>query len=311
VLLSPAVMQELSRRRLSTAQLHSGRARPRGGVGERPSRARGAGLEFAEFRPYVSGDDIRSLDAQASQRAGTLVVREYTVHQQLSVTVVLDASASMGLGQPVKFALARSLAAVFAYAGLSGGDVVQLACLGTGDLGSGGQLSARLGGQGRSTEALGWLAAKQVGRRPLAGQDATQGFSAGLRFLAPRVPKGSLCVVLSDFLDEDAPDGLRRLQARSEVLAVQVLSPQELDPALHGAGGPLLLLDAEAPPELPGAVVQLDRPTLEGYRAALADWNAALSTQITRQGGRLLSLSSATSTEEAIRRELLGRGLLA
>ena len=57
--LPPALQQELSRRRLTAAH-----ARAQGGSGERASRAKGSGSEFADFRPYQPGDDIRSLDAR-------------------------------------------------------------------------------------------------------------------------------------------------------------------------------------------------------------------------------------------------------
>lgn len=295
-LLSPALLQDLSRRRLTLR-----RAAARGGVGERPSRARGPGLEFAEFRPYVAGDDIRSLDARASLRSNAAIVREYTVNQQLPVMVALDTSRSMLQGG--KFELARSLAAAFAYTALSGGDVVQLARLGdTARLGNAPGLSARLGGQGRATEALAWLAAT----RP----DGRGRVTPGLRAAAPRIPRGALCVVISDFLDADSGEGLRALHARrAEVVAVQVLSPEDLDPALYRAQGPLVLHDAEEP-DGEGAVVQLSAGVIQAYRDALAAWTSGLAAAVTRHGGLWLSVRADTPVQEVVRRELLGRGLL-
>lgn len=288
--LPPAVQQELARRRLST----TGRARAQGGAGERPSRAKGAGLEFADHRPYAPGDDIRALDAQVTARLGTPVVREYVVHQQLPILVVLDASASMTTGTPAKFALAQQLAAALAYAGLSGGDSVQAVTYGTAV-----HTSGRMQGVNRATELLGFLGRARPG--------GTVTLHDALRHAAASAPRGALVVLVGDFLADTDPQGIAHAHSRAqEVLAVQVLAPDELDPAPLGRG----LTRLEEPEGHASVSVVLDDATLSAYRRALEDWNAALRGQLSRHGGRLVQVRSDQVVQHLILRDFLARGII-
>lgn len=289
-LLPPAFLQELARRRL-VARF----ARAQGGAGERPSRARGPGVEFADHRPYQPGDDIRALDAQVTARLGVPVVREYVVMQQLSVLIVLDASASMGVGQPQKFVLARQLAAALAFVALSGGDRVQVVAFGEGVHSLG-----RMQGVNRATELLGWLGRLRPGG-PVTLQGA-QGHASA------RAPKGALVILIGDFLGERDPQAIQAVQARGqEVLALQVLSPDELDPARLGRGL-TRLEDAEG---AAGSVtVNLDAATLSAYRQALSGWNDALRQTVTRHQGRFFQLRSDQRAGDILRREFFRQGVI-
>ncbi|THF88626.1 DUF58 domain-containing protein [Deinococcus sp. KSM4-11] len=288
--LPPAVQQELARRRLSS----TGRARAQGGAGERPSRAKGSGLEFADHRPYAPGDDIRALDAQVTARLGVPVVREYVVHQQLPISVVLDASTSMATGTPAKFALAQQLAAALAYAGLAGGDSVQAVTFGNEVRSSG-----RMQGVNRATELLGFL-----GRAQPAGRMTLQ---AALTHAAASAPRGALVVLVGDFLADSDPQAIGHAHSRAqEVLAVQVLAPDELDPTPLGRG----LTRLEEPETGSSVSVFLDDATVSAYRRALDDWNAALRIQLSRHGGRLIQVRSDQAVQHLILREFLARGVI-
>lgn len=292
--LPPALQQELARRRLTAPH-----ARAQGGVGERPSRAKGAGIEFADHRPYQAGDDIRALDAVVTARLGTPVVREFVVSQQLPVLVVLDASASMRVGRPPKFELAAGLAGALGFVGLAGGDAVQAVTFGEGV-----RVSPRLQGVNRATELLGWLG--QV--RPQGGDT----LEAALSRTAARTPKGALVILVGDFLSEDAVRALDTLHARGqEVLAVQILAPEELEPerlrASPGRTEPLRLDDAESGGS---AVVTLDDETLTRYRRALDAWTAELRGSLARHGGRLTQVRADRPLGEVVLREFLARGIV-
>jgi uncharacterized protein (DUF58 family) len=78
----------------------------------------GAGSEFTEYREYSRGDDFRHIDWNAYARVGRLLVRLYEQPADLSVHLLIDRSASMGLGSPSKLAYAQQLAAALAYVGL-------------------------------------------------------------------------------------------------------------------------------------------------------------------------------------------------
>lgn len=288
-MLPPALLQELSRRKLAPLF-----ARAASGVGERPSGAKGAGMEFTDHRTYQPGDDIRALDAQVSARLGVPVVREYTVYQQLQVLLVLDASAGMRIGKPAKFTLARQLAATLAFVALAGGDQVQLAAFGEGL-----HTSARFQGLTRATALLGWLGGLRAAGH-LTLQEAL-GATAG------RAPRRSLVIVVGDFLHQDSARALGVAYARAqEVLAVQVLAPEELDPRALG-GGAVRLADVHG-----GAstVVTLDDATRARYDAALQDWVSTLRGEVTRQRGRFVQVSADTPLQQVVLRELLTRGII-
>src|SRR5690242_1165013 len=94
---------------LSRLRLRARHAVASGGVGERPSRQKGSGIDFADYRAYVPGDDTRHLDARLHARLGGFFVREYEVMKQLPVTILIDGSRSMLQGS-LKLDLAKWLA---------------------------------------------------------------------------------------------------------------------------------------------------------------------------------------------------------
>ena len=72
-------------------------------------------MEFADHRRYQPGDDLRHLDTHLHRRTGEHYVRQYEVHRQLPVTIIIDGSASMNFGNPTKFAFACGLASALAF----------------------------------------------------------------------------------------------------------------------------------------------------------------------------------------------------
>lgn len=98
----PRLLQRLARRRLNVP-----RAGTFGGVGEHHSSTLGPGMEFAEYRAYQPGDDLKRVDPHLEARSGEMFVREGDLLEQLAVTVVVDMSASMAFGAPEKSLLAR------------------------------------------------------------------------------------------------------------------------------------------------------------------------------------------------------------
>ncbi len=93
---------------------------------ERRSKKKGSGVEFADHRDYAAGDDFRSVDWNAYQRFGRLLVRLYEEEEDLSIYFIVDASSSMSFGDGRKFDQARRLAAALAYVGLANLDRVTI-----------------------------------------------------------------------------------------------------------------------------------------------------------------------------------------
>lgn len=201
---------------------------------ERRSRRQGSGIEFADHRAYVAGDDLRILDWNLYGRMERLLVRLFEEDEDLAIDVLCDASASMGLGTPPKIDLALQVGAALAYVGLANLDRVAVTAIGEG-LGDG-LPPAR--GKSHILPLLRFLDGVQPrGRTSLA--------AAARAFLGRRRGhRRGLVVLISDFYDpagyREALDLLRF--ARLELIVIQMSAPDEAHPALRGE---LTLADAE------------------------------------------------------------------
>jgi len=290
-LLPPALLQKLGRSRLAVRRVMAAT-----GIGERRSRAIGSGMEFADHRTYQFGDDIRKLDPHLLARLGRHYVRQYTVQQALAVTILIDTSRSMFFGQPAKIEFARSLAAGIAYTGLSGGDQVLVGAFSDGKV----HWHPRLQGAARTATLMNWL-----GRLKAAGDsDLSQAVRAAL----PRIgTTEGLTVIISDWFVEGIPRALTALRASNqEVLAVQVLAPDELEPERLGAGD-VRLRDAESGHEIE---TTLDPGLQQRYREKLESWTQELRDQIVGKEGRFVRVRSDDDLERLFIRDWRHEGLI-
>ena len=112
-LFDEAFMRKLHSLALASRRVFRGRLRA-----ERASKKTGAGIEFADHRDYVEGDDIRALDLNVYQRSEKLLLRLYEEEEDLSVHLLVDTSASMAYGPRPKLRVAQRLAAALAYVAL-------------------------------------------------------------------------------------------------------------------------------------------------------------------------------------------------
>jgi uncharacterized protein (DUF58 family) len=211
-----SLVMAIRRSRVSAGLLRANRA----------SKRVGAGLEFADHRDYAAGDDLRYIDWNLYGRLGRLALRLFQEEEDLLVEVLVDASASMGVGSPPKLDLALQVGAALAYVGLANLDRVALSPLG--DDQAAALPPAR--GKGAILPILRFLNGVRAGGR--------SGLAASVRgFLARRRRhRRGLAIVISDFYDPAGPraalDLLRHHQL--EVVAIQVSAPQELAPDLWG-----------------------------------------------------------------------------
>src|SRR6516162_11831549 len=102
--------------------------------GKHPSPYRGASVEFAEYRKYVQGDDLRRLDWRAYGRSDRFYIKEFEADTNLRCCLVLDTSGSMEFGSKgvTKIEYARRLAGALGYLALLQGDAVGLSCVANG-----------------------------------------------------------------------------------------------------------------------------------------------------------------------------------
>jgi uncharacterized protein (DUF58 family) len=113
-LLDPELMNRIEQLRLASRKVFLGRMK-----GERRSKRRGQSVEFADYRDYSPGDDLRFLDWNIFGRLERLFIKLFMEEEDLSVYIFLDTSESMRFGEPAKFDYARRLAAALGYIGLS------------------------------------------------------------------------------------------------------------------------------------------------------------------------------------------------
>lgn len=221
-------------RRLERLTLTARRALPGHYGGNRRSPRRGGGVEFADYRNYVRGDDQRLVDWKAYARLDRLFVKLFTEEEDATVHIFLDMSASMdwGEGPAHKGRFARRLAAALAYLALVRNERVAVGGLAEGSLS---YLPPR---SGRHQVWRVWRFLEELSH---GGEtDLDQDLAA----FTSRNPVPGLALVISDLLSPGGYEGgLKRLQAAGqEVAVVQVLAPAELSPALEGD---LRLVDVE------------------------------------------------------------------
>ena len=216
------------RSRLKDLRLTSRRAVGLHGIGLHHSRSRGAGLEFAQYRAYEPGDELRQIDWKLYARSDRFFVREAERESPLAVWILIDASASMAQEDTVRPGWSRLDAAK-----------VLAACLG--------ELAMRQG------DRFGLVVLRDDGLRLVApdtgtrqrdrlllelhGLSARGGFPAveQLTPLWDRVGAHDLVVMLSDCFDEACLELIQRLSAaRREVLAIQLLAVEERDFTFRG-----------------------------------------------------------------------------
>lgn len=286
---APQLLQSLTR-----ARFRVGLARAARGTGERRSGDKGAGMEFADHKPYVAGDDTRHLDARLYARLGEFHLRRFEVPRQLAVTILVDASASMRVGQGEKLAAARWLANVLGFVGLAGGDRVRVMFwTGTTLIPSPG-----FSGAGRAERLFEWV----EGQMP-QGDGA---FEAAFAPLAERIGLRELVIVISDWWVADPDRAILPLAARrAEIWSFRILDPDEITPT--GAAGESRLVDAETGEELR---LTLDPGALAAYAAALHEMQTRLAALHESMGGQFLTLrTDADLAEQSIQR-LRAQGLL-
>ena len=124
-LLPPDLLAQLERLELVTRKVFRGRMK-----GERRSKRKGQSVEFADFRGYVPGDDLRSLDWNLYARLDKLIIKLFLEEEDLHFYTLIDASVSMDFGEPTKLQYAKQLAAALGFIGLVRADRVRIETLG-------------------------------------------------------------------------------------------------------------------------------------------------------------------------------------
>lgn len=287
-----STLRKLKRLTLVASQVRAGMMK-----GDRRSVKRGSSIEFADYRDYTPGDDLRRLDWNVYARLDRPYMKLFEEEEDLAVHILIDSSQSMdwGAGEHNKFQYALRLAGAIGAIALAGGDRLTVASLKEGETGlvfgpvRGSQNTLRLLQSLETQKALG-----------------TTDLDRSLRdyLLAPRRP--GLCFLISDlFSTKGHMSGLSQLQSRGhEVTLLHLLAPEELDPPL---AGDLRLVDVESGQTQD---VSLDGGMRDLYHRKLIAWRDEIQATCRKRGIRYLGLTTAQAWDRVVLYQMRAMGVV-
>ncbi len=288
-LLTPELLARLERLELVSRKIFRGRLK-----GERRSRRKGQSVEFADFRNYVAGDDLRFIDWNLYARLDKLFLKLFLEEEDLHFFALVDVSQSMNFGDPTKLWYAKQLAAALGFIGLVRADRVKIEALSS----SRHQRGPILRGRRSLWRMCEYLEGLQAGDNvPL-----TQGVK---NFCLGNSGKGIL-IFLTDLMDKAGYESaLRALLAQQmDVYVIHILSPEELAPEIKGD---LRLVDSE---DTDVAEITVSRPLLNRYQQTLAAFIDGARNYCTRRGMVYMLANTAVPVEDMVTQYLRQRGLV-
>lgn len=288
-LLDAAFLKKLERLALMPRRPFPGQMK-----GEKRSPKRGTSIEFADYREYVSGDDLRYVDWKAFARLERLFLKLFVEEEDLSIHLLIDASQSMAFGAPLtKFEYARKVAAALGYVGLIKYDRVGV----SGFAQTLGRRVPTLRGRTAVPQLFDYLGKLESG-------GATD-FAAALQNYVIRAGAPGLCIVLSDFFDPSWEKGIRALLSRKfQIVLLQILDPKEVEPDLLGD---LRLVDAET-----GEAREISiTPNLLGkYKARFEEFCDGLDSLANRHGMDYIRTTTDAPFEDLLLKTLRNSTIL-
>ena len=187
-------------------------------AGKYLSAFKGHGMEFAQVREYVPGDDVRVIDWNVTARAGKPYIREYQEERELTLIVACDLSGSQffGSGPKLKRETAAELAAVLAFSALKNNDKVGLFLFSD----RAERFTPPRKGQKHTLAIIrDVLAFEPKGRGTALG--------AGLDTLNRLLHRRAIILLVSDFQDEGWERSLRRTARKHDVIPILIEDPRE------------------------------------------------------------------------------------
>ncbi len=288
-LLEPEFLTRLEQLELGSRRIFLGRMK-----GERRSKKKGQSVEFADYRNYVIGDDLRFLDWNLYARLDRLFLRLFMEEEDLHFYVLIDNSLSMDFGNPSKLRYAKQIAAALGFIGLVNLDRVVVEAF-TDRLT---QTLPAIRGRRSLWRLLDFLNKIE----PAGPSDLKQ----ALKTFSLKCSGKGIVVLLSDFMDKGGyEDALRYLVARQlDVYLIQVLSQEEIEPDVVGD---LKLTDIE---DGDVAEITVSGPLLKRYKQNLAAFRAALHEFCARRGVTYLFTSNQVPFDRLVLTYLRQRGLV-
>ncbi|MCB9420991.1 MAG: DUF58 domain-containing protein [Ardenticatenaceae bacterium] len=298
------LFNESTLRKLEQLTLVAERVRVGVMKGNRRSRKRGTSIEFADYRNYTKGDDLRRLDWNVYARLERPFIKLLEEEEDLAVHLLIDASASMNWPddptnkptnqQTNKLIYALQLAGALGHISLTSGDLLTVSLLHSGG-------DRHWGPHRNQQNSLRLLQFLETG----AAGGVTD-LNLSLRNYALYGRRPGLLFLISDLLSPNGyQDGLNALQSRGyEVGLIHLLSPDEVDPPVSGD---LKLVDVETGQD---AEITLDPTTLSHYRERLREWQAQIANYCANRGVHYIPVTTDLSWEQLVMQTLRVKGVV-
>jgi len=244
--------------------------------GARKSKAKGMSLEFSDFRPYVLGDDIRRIDWNSYGRFDKLFIKLFMEEKQGSINIFIDSSASMQAGEPEKLFYAKQLAASIAYIALRNMDLVNLFAF-----------SDEITNEKKNIQTKNLFPDLLDFLDNLPVNKESRLVNALNKIKNIPMTKG-ISFIISDFFSEDGyEEAVKLLQyKKQQIVLVQILSPEEIDPTIRGN---LRLVDSESGK---AKDIELTQDRINNYKKALEKFKNQIQTFCTKRGQQYIFLST-------------------
>ncbi len=205
-------------------------------AGEYASAFHGRGMEFHEVREYVPGDDVRGIDWNVTARMGQPFVKVFREERELTIMLMVDVSASMGLGEgKSRRALAAELAAILAWLAIRSNDRVGLMLFGE---------KVELFLPPKKGQAHIWRIIKELLTWRAESRATNIGFAA--EHLTRTLKRRCVCFLISDFLTTDRLQALELVASQHDLTCV-LMNHSPLDGlSASGGSGVVAYQDAES-----------------------------------------------------------------
>ena len=331
-MLDAGLISQIQRLRFVVHRTRAGQAQ-----GERRSTKRGTSVEFADYRDYTRGDDLRRVDWNIYARLERPFVKLFEEEEDLAVHILLDGSGSMDWGGEGearrrgdaetgrhgdvetrgpgsgKWEYARRLAAALGTIALSSGDRLSITLLQSSSSNVRGAKSEaqaptadfqlptsnlQLRGKGQTLRLFEWLSGLEAG--------GVTDLNAGLRRHALTGGRAGLAMLISDlFSPPGYAEGLTALAARGyEVTLIHLLAPDEVEPPLEGD---LRLVDIETGEQ---QEVTVDGEMRSLYRRRLAAWREEIRTACRSRHIHYITAVNDAPIEQFVLTDLRREGLV-
>lgn len=260
----------------------------------------GQTVEFADFREYQLGDDIRRIDWNLFSRFEKYFIKLFTDERQMKVQIFFDCSASMGKENPSKGAYSVAVGAALGYLAVHNMDKV----------------SFNIMKDNKAENPFGTIIGKTSFFRAISELekvefDGGNDINACIASCPDEGTKNGLTVIISDFFtDSDWKKAVDYLLYKGrQVLLVQVLAAEEADPLYDGR---VNLLDVEAPDitDSRNMKMKITRAMQKAYQEALRDFQEDIRSFCVRRGVDFISVNSNSSIEKVLFGELFKAGIM-